>query len=297
MTMFDNWRRIAAAGVLVGLAALLSACFLSPGKFDARLDLKRDGSFHFAYQGQIYLLALSKLADLASQAEANEGEFVAQPCYEEDSFEERECSDEELAQQRKDWDDARAAKLANAEKESASMRALLGGIDPADPAAAQELTERLRRQEGWRKVEYKGDGLFEVDFAIDSKLAHDFAFPTFERFPMGNFFVMANRRAGGVVRIDAPAFAVQGAGNPFQGMMSGMAGAMGAFATEGEGEEADAPPLIPEMEGTFTVVTDGEILANNTDEGPVAGPGGKVLTWKVNKRTQSPPTALIQLAR
>jgi hypothetical protein len=173
------------------------------------------------------------------------------------------------------------------------MRALLGGIDPADPAAAQELTERLQRQEGWRKVEYKGDGLFEVDFAIDSKLSHDFAFPTFERFPMGNFFVMANRRAGGVVRIDAPAFAVQGAGNPFQGMMSGMAGAMGAFTDDKDG---DGLPLIPEMDGTFTVTTDGEILANNTDEGPVAGPGGKVLTWKVNKRTPAPPTALIQLA-
>ena len=109
---------------------------------------------------------------------------------------------------------------------------------------------------------------------------------------MGNFFVMANRRTGNVVRIDAPAFAVQGARNPFQGMMSGMAGVMTAIS---EGDE-DEFPLVPDMEGTFTVVTDGEILANNTDEGPVAGPTGKTLTWKVNKRTQSPPTALIQLA-
>src|SRR5690606_7007229 len=191
------------------------------------------------------------------------------------------------------WETARAEKLASADKEAQSMRALLGGIDPADPAAAQELTERLRRQEGWRKVEYKGDGLFEVDFAIESKLSHDFAFPTFERFPMGNFFVMANLRAGNVVRIDAPAFAAQGAGNPFQGMMSGMAGVVNAFATDG----SDALPLIPEMEGTFTIVTDGEVLANNTDEGPIPGPGGKMLTWKVNKRTQSPPTALIRLGQ
>jgi hypothetical protein len=109
---------------------------------------------------------------------------------------------------------------------------------------------------------------------------------------MGNFFVMANLRTGNVVRIDAPAFAAQGAGNPFQGMMSGMAGAMSAFASD---KTDDALPLIPEMDGTFTVTTDGEILANNTDEGPVAGPEGKVLTWKVNKRTPSPPTALIRL--
>ncbi len=294
MGTIDKWRRCAAVGLAIGMAALLSACFLSPGKFDARLDLKRDGSFHFAYTGQIYLLALSKLADLANKAEAGSDEFIAQPCYEEEEFEERPCTDEEVEQQRKDWETARTEKSASAEKETAAMRALLGGIDPADPAAAKELTERLRRQEGWRKVEYMGDGLFEVDFAIDSTLSHDFAFPTFERFPMGNFFVMANRRTGNVVRIDAPAFAAQGAGNPFQGMMSGMAGAMGAFTDDKDG---DGLPLIPEMEGTFTVVTDGEILANNTDEGPVAGPGGKVMTWKVNKRTPAPPTALIQLAQ
>jgi hypothetical protein len=294
MAMTDIRRRLAAVGLAIGLAALLSTCFLSPGKFDARLDLKRDGSLHFAYTGQIYLLALSKLADLANKAEADDGEFVAQPCYEEEKFEERPCSDGEIQQQRQDWETARTEKSASADKETEAMRALLGGIDPADPAAARELTERLRRQEGWRKVEYMGDGLFEVDFSIDSELSHDFAFPTFERFPMGNFFVMANLRAGNVVRIDAPAFAAQGAGNPFQGMMSGMAGAMGAFAADEK--DSDALPLIPEMDGTFTVTTDGVILANNTDEGLVAGPAGKVLTWKVNKRTPSPPTALIQLA-
>jgi len=294
MGMIDRWRRCAAVGVAIGIAALLSACFLSPGKFDARLDLKRDGSFHFAYTGEIYLLALSKLADLANKAEAGSGEFIAQPCYEEEEFEERPCTGEEVEQQRKDWETARTEKSASADKETAAMRALLGGIDPADPAAAQELTERLRRQEGWRKVEYKGDGLFDVDFAIDSTLSHDFAFPTFERFPMGNFFVMVNLRSGNVVRIDAPAFAAQGAGNPFQGMMSGMAGAMGAFTDD---KDSEGVPVIPEMEGTFTVVTDGDILANNTDEGPVVGPGGKVLTWKVNKRTPAPPTALIQLAQ
>jgi len=293
MGMIQLWRRGAAVELAVGLAALLSACFLSPGTFDARLDLKRDGTFRFAYTGQIYILALSKLADFAKEAKADESPFVEQPCYEEEEFEERPCTAEEIEQQRTDWEAARASRLASAEKEAAALRAVLGGIDPTDPEAARELAERLQRQEGWHKVEYKGDGLFDVEFAIDSRMQHDFAFPSFERFPMGNFFVMANLRAGNIVRIDAPSFAAQGAGNPFQGMMSGMAGVVNAFATD----ESDALPLIPEMEGTFTIVTDGEVLANNTDEGPIPGPGGKMLTWKVNKRTQSPPTALIRLGQ
>jgi len=63
------------------------------------------------------------------------------------------------------------------------------------------------------------------------------------------------------------------------------------------GEESEAPPSFPKIDGTFRIVTDGRILANNTDEGPLRGvaPDDRVLEWKVNERTQSAPTALIQL--
>ena len=58
----------------------------------------------------------------------------------------------------------------------------------------------------------------------------------------------------------------------------------------------DATTLpIPDMEGTFRVVTEGQILANNTDEGPRSSPDGQVLEWKVNQRTETAPMALIQL--
>jgi hypothetical protein len=171
------------------------------------------------------------------------------------------------------------------------MRAMLGGIDPGDPAAAQELASRLRRQAGWEKVDYKGNGLFEVRFRIAGRLDHDFLFPTMERFPMSNFFVLANRRMEGTVRIDAPGFAAQSSANPFLGMMSGMAGVMQAAETR----KGDAPLTMPEMEGVFTLTTDGQILANNTDEGPKETAGGSTLTWTINKRTQAAPTALIRL--
>ena len=56
-----------------------------------------------------------------------------------------------------------------------------------------------------------------------------------------------------------------------------------------------ATPLVPEMDGTFRIVTDGQILANNTDEGPRAAPEGQVLEWRVNQRTENAPMALIRL--
>ena len=54
---------------------------------------------------------------------------------------------------------------------------------------------------------------------------------------MSNFFVLANRRA--------------------------------------EGAKGGKAPELPEMLSSFTLTTDGEVLANNTDEGPQADPAGK----------------------
>jgi hypothetical protein len=274
----------------------LTGCFLQPGKFDSTLDLRGNGSFTFAYKGQIYLLALSKIADLASKAEAG-GEFAAEACHD-DNLAERPCTADELAEQRRAWEESKAAKKQEDQKNAEMMRAMLGGIDPADPAAAKELAERLRHQAGWRSVNYVGDGLFEVDFELSSKLTHDFVFPTIERFPMANAFVSASRRADGTVRIDAPGFSGQSAGNPMQSAMAGILGAAAAGEAAGaDGAAPDASMLaIPEIDGTFRIVTDGEILANNTDEGPQAGAAGKVLQWRVTKRAQTAPTALMRLA-
>jgi hypothetical protein len=66
----------------------LTGCFLQPGKFDSALNLRKDGSFTIAYKGQIYLLALSKIADMAAKAE-RESEFVADTCHD-DNLDERD---------------------------------------------------------------------------------------------------------------------------------------------------------------------------------------------------------------
>ena len=286
MKLIARWKAAAAAAFAALGALALAACIVSPGKFEAVLDLRRDGTFAFDYKGEIYLLALSKLAEMSA---GQEQAFVEAPCYDDETFEERPCTEEELAEQRTAWEQQAESRREQARREAEQMRQFLGGIDPADPAAAEELAARLRRQEGWKRVEYRGDGLFDVEFSLSSRLGHDFAFPTLERFPMANSFVTANLRQGGSVRVEAPGFSAQG-GNPYQSMMAGMAGLDTRMQSEGSGM-----PPVPEMEGTFRIVTDGRILANNTDEGPVADASGQVLEWKVSRRTQAAPMALIQL--
>ncbi|ANY21157.1 hypothetical protein A6F68_02664 [Tsuneonella dongtanensis] len=280
-------RSTARAITVIGLAVLLTGCLLWPGRFTSTLDLRKDGAFTFSYDGEIHLMALSKLTRMGDKSASDE--FVADECYD-DELVPRECTPAELAEQRKVWEQSAAERAENKRQEEEAARAMLGGIDPSDPAAAEELAAKLRRQRGWKRVEHKGDGLFDVSFALSGRIEHDFQFPTMEGFPMVNHFVALTRRADGTVRIEAPGFAPQASGNPFQGMLAGMGG-MPLGSTEGDTKG----PTLPKIDGKLTIVTDGEILANNTDTGPEIVAGGRKLDWTINARTKAAPTALIRL--
>lgn len=233
-----------AAGVLAAL--LVAGCMVLPGRFASDLSVRRDGSFTFAYKGEIHLLALSKLASGGDSADAEEP-FAPTACQDDKTFEERDCTSEEIAEQRKEWEDAKAQRKARKAEEDRMMKSMLGGIDPADPKAAQEFAQRLARQSGWRSVVSKGDGRFDVDYAIAARLDHDFVFPVIEKVPVATPFVTVIRRSDGTVRIDAPAFSPGASGGPWAGMAMG--------------RDTSREPGMPVLDGTFTLSTDGEVLA------------------------------------
>ena len=285
-------RRLATA-LVAAATLLLSACFVSPGNFTSTIDLRKDGRFSYAYSGEIYILGLSKLAEMGNKAKADEP-FKAEPCLTDDAeMSERPCTREEISQQKADWEENRKADVERQRRDAEMMKVMLGGIDPSNPQAAEELAERLRKQAGWRSVVYKGDGLFVVDFAISGRLDHDFQFPTMERFPMANAFVVLNKRADGPVRMDAPAFGQPGQGNPMANF--GQLAAIGAAMGAGKSGDDEEMPKLPELNGTLVLTTDGTILANNTDDGPAATTTGQRLEWKVTPRSATTPTALVRL--
>lgn len=275
-------------GALLALTSLvLAACMLLPGKFGSDLTLRRDGTFSFSYKGEIFLPPLSKLAQDKSKSTGEKRPFAPSPCRDEGSDASRPCTKAEVDAQRAAWEVAQPeAPQRDAENERMA-KAWLGGLDPSDPKAADAFAERLSRQAGWKSVINRGDGRFEVEYAVSGRLDHDFSFPMIERMPAVVPFVTMIRRNDGSVRIDAPAFASTASASPFMAMLAEMA----KDKTKG----GDGTP--PQMDGTFTLRTDGAILANNTDEGARPDPAGQRLDWKVDVRTAAMPTALIRLDR
>jgi hypothetical protein len=297
MTMFSSIR-LRAAALLAGFALALSGCFMAPGKFTSELTLTGPDSFTFTYDGEIFFLGLSRLAQMGAAADT---ETFTATCFDDETYEERDCTAEEEAEQRAEWEAGAARRAEEKKKEAEQMAAVMGGIDPSDPKAAEELVKLLERQKGWKRVVHKGDGLFDVSYEVSSTLGHDFMFPTIEGFPATNPFVQMIMRDGGQVRVNAPAFVLQNKDNPMAALMGGMAplaglAAMNAAGEDGVEEDEEQIPGMPMPEGTFTIRTGMgmRILANNTDEGPAAmAGGGELLRWKISPRTGTAPTALI----
>ncbi len=264
-------RRALAILTASALALLVAACVFAPGRFTSRLDVLADRTFTFRYTGQLIMVPLKEEADKAAKP------FEPEPCEDEESGEDRACTAAEIAEQKE--------QASQTLSQSAQMsRALLGGIDPSDPQAGRDLADKLRRRQGWNKVDYLGNGIFDVDYVATGKLDHEFVFPVFEEFPMTNAFVQITPRKDGSVRINAPAFGPENANPATRGM--GPAAGLASDESTGPTQYAD---------GTFAIHTNGKILANNTDEGPAQMGNDQVLSWAVNPHIPAAPTALIQL--
>lgn len=287
--------RLRAAAFAAALSLAVTGCFVAPGKFTAELALTGADQFTFTYDGEIFFLGLSGLSQMGG---AQDPSFTPE-CFDEETYETRECSKAETAEQRKEWDARAVERAAENKRQAEQMATMMGGINPSDPKAADELVNLLMRHKGWEQVESLGDGLFKVSYAINGTLGHDFMFPLIEGFPATNPFVQTFARKNGQARITAPGFAAQGS----DGMMGAMMGGIGPLAAFGgmgdQGSAGEQMPKLPVLEGIFTIRTTGPmtIRANNTDDGPEATTTGEVLTWKISPRTNQGPTALINLAR
>jgi hypothetical protein len=138
------------------------------------------------------------------------------------------------------------------------------------------------KQKGWRSVSYKGKGVFDVDYHFEGRLAQDFVFPLMPDSDLVLPFVAIRRRTDGTVLVNAPA--LTGGSGPF----GARAKAMGLPDKGDDGPRSRA-------EGRFTIVTDGEILTNNSEDGPAPHAAGKQVHWDVGPGSAKVPEMLVRL--
>ena len=246
---------------------LLTACLWGPGKFASDLTLKRDGSFALNYRGEI-VIQLPPDNDAPKPWSADLAHCT-------DGDKDRACTKAEIASQKAEYDQRAAAKR----KENEDMAKALG-LPGLDDTSNRAFAAKLTKYAGWRSVAYRGKGVFDVDYHFEGRATQDFVFPA---LPDNNLiipFVALRRRSDGSVLVTAPAF------TGGVGPLSAAAGGAGDMAKGGPQSRA---------EGRFTVVTDGEILTNNSEDGATPDPHGRQVHWDVGAGSSKIPETLIRL--
>jgi hypothetical protein len=269
---------------VIGIAAplLLTGCLWGPGKFTSDLTLRKDGSFVLDYRGEIVLQTppdasldpwKPAMAHCFEGAKTLGSVVVAEPGS--PPPKERPCTGSEIASQRANYEKRAAEKR----KESEGM-AKAFGLPGLDDESNRAFAVKLSKYAGWRSVAYRGKGVFDVNYHMEGRATQDFLFPA---LPDNNLiipFVALRRRTDGSVLVTAPAF-------------TGGAGAMNAAAA-GVGEMAKDGP-VSRAQGRFTIITDGEILTNNSEDGAAPHAIGRQLHWDVGPASNKIPETLIRL--
>ena len=241
---------------------LLTGCLWGPGKFASDLTLKKDGSFVLDYRGE---LVLQVPEDENTQPWTNS----KAKC--EDDGKARPCRASEIADQKAAYEKKR---------QDAEQMAKAFGLPGLDDASNRAFAAKLMKYAGWRSVTYVGKGVFNVDYHMAGRATQDFLFPALPDNNMIIPFVALRRRADGSVFVTAPAF-------------TGGAGPMSAAAA-GAGDMGKGGP-VSRAEGRFTIVTDGEILTNNSEDGAAPHAVGRQVHWDVNSGSTKIPETLIRL--
>jgi len=247
----------------VAAPLLLTGCLWGPGKFNSELMLKKDGSFTLDYRGEIVL-------QLPPDATSEPWTNAKAKCS--DDGKDRPCTKVEIETQREAYEKKR--------KESADM-AKMFGLPGLDDESNRAFAAKLMKFAGWRSVTYKGSGVFEADYHFVGRATQDFLFPALPDNDLIIPFIAIRRRADGSVLVNAPGF-------------TGGAGPMAARAGAAASEQMKGGP-VSRAQGRFTVITDGEILTNNSEDGPSAHAVGRQVHWDVGATSNKVPETLIRL--
>ena len=276
--------------LLVAAAAplLLTACLWTPGKFVSELTLRKNGSYTLDYKGEILLqlpesqreMTAKPWRDDMARCFAGGRSEMADLVSSDERGEARACGAEELARLKADHDRKENERVASKRQESDQMSKAFG-LPGSDDGSNRKFAASMMKYKGWRSVVYQGNGKFLVDYHTDGSLTQDVVFPMIPDSDVILPFIAMRRRADGAVLVTAPAYT--GRSGPF-----GARAAMMGMTDKDDGPKSHA-------QGRFTIVTNGEILTNNSEDGAAPHAGGRQLKWDVDAASTKLPEALVKL--
>jgi hypothetical protein len=139
-------------------------------------------------------------------------------------------------------------------------------------AELREVATQLAKEPGYNSVQYLGDNKFSVDYSISGTLTHSFLYPFNQDAAMIFPWVAVELRGKDTIRVKAPGFAKQ---------------ERSGSEMTGSGES--------KANGSFTLITDAEIVSQNNEDGAKTEGGKRVIQWNVTPITKEAPSAVLRL--
>jgi hypothetical protein len=272
---------------LAAVPLLLTGCLWGPGKFASDLTVKKDNSFVLNYRGEI---VIQLPPDTESKGEPwkpsmarchkeGEPEIVAADSTSDDENV-RACTAAETARLKAQYEKQHADAAVAKRKDNEEM-AKVFGLPGLDDASNRAFAAKLMKYAGWRSVVYRGKGVFDVDYHFEGRATQDFLFPALPDNDLIIPFIAIRRRSDGSVLVTAPA-------------LTGGAGPLAARAGSAASSKMSDGPQS-RAEGRFTVITNGEILTNNSEDGAAPHAVGRQVHWDVGPGSTKIPETLIRL--
>lgn len=244
---------------IAAICMLLSGCLLMPGLFQTDLVIRQDDTFSFHYTGEIMFIA-PDIDDYDRGVLEQEWSDSLAQCENGDTYEPIPCSAQEVARQRNNFE-ARQNKAAAFVKGIADLT----GFNPIDRSANEAFARQLESYPGWKSVNYKEKGIFEVDYAIEGSLDRDFIFPVLPNTGVAMPFIAVRKRSDGTMEVDA----------------AGLSGKVAKTIIDGKGGDWDLQKdmLLKWPSGTFLLTTDAGKLETNGESS--FEDGKHVVRWDI----------------
>lgn len=162
-------------GAIAALLAL-SACLVTPGKFESALDIRADRQFTFTYKGEILASDMKGL----QSGPGGPADEAAPPTK-----------------------DSAYSNIAFGDAADEPFDAI---VPRGDGAQMQAIATALSKEKGFRSARYMGKHRFEIDYAISGRLTHGFLFPFNSDAKIVLPFVAVELRGDDRVRVKAPGY-------------------------------------------------------------------------------------------